>query len=163
MNNHPKTIVATFDNMQAAREALDDLGGKDEGVRSGSVLLRDQSGSVYIRELDERSLGEIARSGIDLGTFMVAGGLGILIETAFSSANLLLRGTGRAVNLFGTVVKAPVRAMQGMFLADPDVKSVGEGLAPGASALVVNVDGDKSTEVAARLIAHGGSVDISNA
>lgn len=159
-NNQAQTIVATFTNIDAARDALGDLGGKDKGVQRGSVLLRDQSGSVYVRELDERSLGEITRSGIDLGTFVIAGGLGILVEAAFSSINLLLRSTGRAADLAGTILKAPVRRVRDIFLSDPDVKGIGESLAPGASALVVDVDADKSAAVAARLIARGGTVDL---
>ncbi len=159
MSNESKTIVAKFANMEAAREALNELGGKDEGVHGGSVLLRDESGSVYVREIDERSLGEITRSGIDLGTFLVAGGIGILADAFFSSANLLLRGTGKAFDLGGAIVKAPVRRVQGILSADPDVKSIGQTLAPGGSALVVAVDENKSAEVVARLVAHGGLVD----
>lgn len=157
----PRTIVATFDSMAAARDALDELGGKDEGIRSGSMLVRDQSGSVYSRELDERSLFEIARNGIDLGTFVIAGGLGIVVEAAVSTGNLMLRSGVRAIDLAGSIFKAPVRRARAVFLRDPDIARVGEGLLPGASAIVVDVDADKSAEVAARLAAHGAAVDIS--
>lgn len=155
-----RTLVARFDNMEAARIALDDLSEQHDGVKRGSLLLRDLSGSVYVRELDERSLREIARGGIELGTFFVAGGLGIALEAIMSSVNLLARSTGRAARLAGSVVKAPFQKVQGIFLRDPDLKDIGESLDPGASAIVLDVEPDKATEVAARMVAHGGAIDV---
>jgi hypothetical protein len=154
-----RTVVARFNNMESARQALDELGGKESGVKSGSVLLRDQSGSVYVRDLDESSLGEIARNGIDLGTFVIVGGLGILVEATLASANLLLRSGGRALNLAGSVVKAPVRGVRDFFLSDPTIEDVSESLLPGASAIIVDVEAGKSVDVAARLRA-AGAVDV---
>lgn len=156
----PRTIVATFDNLEAAREALDELGDKDSGIQSGSMLLRDQSGSIYMRDLDDRSLGEIARNGINLGTFVIIGGLGILVDAAMSTGNLLLRSSGRAFDLAGSLVKSPVHRMRAILLPDPDLKTIGNSLQPGGSAIVVDVDADKSAEVAARLVARGAAVDM---
>lgn len=158
--HEPRTIVAKFDNVEAAREALNELGGKDSGVKSGSMLLRDQSGAVYVRELDERSLGEIARSSINLGTFVIAGGLGILVDAVMSTGNLLLRSSGRALDLAGSVVKAPVRQVRSMFGSDRDIELIGNSLLPGGSAIVVDVDADKSAAIAAQLTARGAAVDM---
>lgn len=153
-----RTVVATFDNLEAAESALRDLGGRRSGVERGAILLRDRSGEVYVRDLDEKGLGDIARDGIDLTVFLLLGGAAIAIDAFVSSARLLLRSTGRAVDLTGSLVKAPVKAVSGVLMPDRSLEALGRALPPGGTAVVVETDGAKADEVRESLAEHGGRV-----
>lgn len=151
-----RTVVATFENLEAAESALRDLGGRKSGVERGALLLRDQSGEVYVRALDDKKLGDIARDGIDLTVFLVLGGAAIAIDALVSSARLLLRSTGRAVDLTGSLVKAPINALTGALTPDRSLEALGRALPPGGTAVVVETDSDKADEVRESLVEHGG-------
>lgn len=158
MGSQEETIVARFASMSAAQQAMNELGSKDEGVQRGAVLLRDESGSVYIQQLGGRGLKQVAKDGAGLGLFLVSGGLGIAVVAAASTANLLLRGTGRALELAGSVAKVPLDKVQDV-LHNPKLNNIGATLATGGSALVVEVDADKAAEMKARLVAQGATLD----
>ncbi len=157
-NENKQTVVATFENMEAAEMALRDLGGRKSGVERGAILLRDQSGEVYVHELDDKKLGDIARDGVDLTFFLVLGGAAIAIDALVSSARLLLRSTGRAVDLGGSLLKAPINAVSGVLMPNRSMEALGRALPPGGTAVVVEADSDKADDVRESLSEHGGNV-----
>ena len=152
------TVVATFESMAAAEAALRDLGGRKSGVRRGAVLIRDQKGDVLIKELDEKRLGDVARDGLDLGVFLTLGAAAIAIDALVSGARLLMRSTGRAASLTGSLLKAPLHALNGALRPDRSLEALGRALPPGGTALVVETDSDRAGDVRESLAEHGGRI-----
>jgi predicted flap endonuclease-1-like 5' DNA nuclease len=139
-----EVVVARFASKEDAQQALermeDVLKATNGTLAEGALVMRRDDGEVEVVDLRDTAFSDIVAGAADL-TFFIAGGVAkIAFNTAVSGIALLMRGTGRFVDLAGSIVFFPAKKLVRRLSPVKKMAQVAQSLSPGTAALVLEVN-----------------------
>jgi uncharacterized membrane protein len=150
-----QVIVAQFENRSEAQKALKALHKsiKTQNVelQQGAIVTRAPDGILEIEKLNDNTLRQLASDAYNLTAFVTVGSVKIIASTVTASVGLLTSGLRRSAALAGSVAAVGANRARSFTGGDKPLRRIGGTLKPGAAAIMVVVDADHATEVAAVL------------
>jgi len=163
MTDYHGSVVAKFDSIDAANNALRDLRDAQQNkglvILEGAVVVGTEDGVMPVTDIDDVGIGDVTGNAIDLVAFLGIGAVKIAAEAAIAGGALMLSSARRAAALGGSLFMIPARMVFSVFESESELEYLGAAIEPGVCAVVAVVDEPTDTaQVIAELSESGGEV-----